>query len=156
MMYFHSTVHATILFKGWHTMTFWELFGSCLAVLAMGALYEGYKTMRESVLRSMSPNHGLPVRVSMSSPSNKVSSSSEALAMEAARTAPKSVGYFDAAHLVQTGMHIGQVFISYCLMLIFMTYNIWLCIAVCLGAGLGYFFFGRGRSLASEANEHCH
>jgi len=35
-----------------------------------------------------------------------------------------------------------QVFLGYLLMLAFMTYNVWVCIAVILGAGVGYFLFG--------------
>ena len=35
-----------------------ELFGSCLAVMVMGALYEGYKTMRESLFKQT--NHIAP------------------------------------------------------------------------------------------------
>lgn len=43
-----------------------------------------------------------------------------------------------------------QVFFSFWLMLVFMTYNGWLMIAVALGASVGNYFWGRsaGRSLA--------
>lgn len=55
-----------------------------------------------------------------------------------------------------------QITVSYFLMLIVMTYNAWLFIAVILGAGMGYFLFAKFRehgnrstSLQDE-NEHCH
>ena len=60
------------------------------------------------------------------------------------------------SHLVQTLLHIFQVIISYCLMLVFMTYNVWLCAAVALGAGMGYFVFGWKRAVVVDINEHCH
>ena len=60
------------------------------------------------------------------------------------------------AHLVQTLLHVLQVVISYFLMLIFMTYNVYLCVAVALGAGPGYFLFAWNRTIIVDVNEHCH
>ena len=49
------------------------------------------------------------------------------------------------------------VFISMCLMLVFMTFNTWLCVAVCAGAGVGYLLFGRYRhSSTDDGEEYCH
>ena len=60
------------------------------------------------------------------------------------------------AHAIQTLLHVIQVTVSYMLMLVFMTYNVWLCLAVVLGAGLGYFLFGWRRASVVDINEHCH
>jgi solute carrier family 31 (copper transporter), member 1 len=49
---------------------------------------------------------------------------------------------FDVQHLVQTALHLLQIFTSYILMLIIMLCNLWLVIAICLGAAVGYFLFG--------------
>ncbi|XP_050084946.1 high affinity copper uptake protein 1 isoform X1 [Anopheles aquasalis] len=59
-------------------------------------------------------------------------------------------------HLFQTLLHIVQVTLSFLLMLIFMTYNTWLCLAVVLGAALGYFLFGWKKSVIVDVTEHCH
>lgn len=59
-------------------------------------------------------------------------------------------------HFLQTFLHMVQMVISYFLMLIFMTYNTWLCIAVVLGAGVGYFLFGWKKSVVVDVTEHCH
>ena len=59
-------------------------------------------------------------------------------------------------HFIQTLLHVLQVVISYFLMLIFMTYNVYLCIAVALGAGAGYFLFAWKRAMVVDLNEHCH
>ena len=61
-----------------------------------------------------------------------------------------------AGHFIQTLLHMLQVFMSYCLMLVFMTYNAWLCIAVVIGAGAGYFLFGWRKAIVVDINEHCH
>lgn len=47
------------------------------------------------------------------------------------------------------------VAISFWLMLVFMTYNGFLMIAVVLGAGFGHFIFGRGK-LAANRSIQCH
>ena len=50
-----------------------------------------------------------------------------------------------------------QIVLSYCLMLIFMTYNVWLCLAVALGASIGYFMFGWKKTVVVDVGgEHCH
>jgi copper transporter 1 len=58
--------------------------------------------------------------------------------------------------MIQTLLHIIQMAFSYALMLIAMTYNTYLLIAVILGAGLGHFLFGWRRSSVLDHNEHCH
>lgn len=65
-------------------------------------------------------------------------------------------GFFSLAHLLQTGLHVLQLIISYFLMLIVMTYNVYLCLAVVLGAGLGYFLFFRRRFIMLNNLECCH
>lgn len=59
-------------------------------------------------------------------------------------------------HVIQTLLHMLQITISYLLMLVFMTYNSWLCLSVVLGAGAGYFLFGLQRIASIDVNEHCH
>uniref|UniRef100_A0A7N4PHF5 Copper transport protein n=1 Tax=Sarcophilus harrisii TaxID=9305 RepID=A0A7N4PHF5_SARHA len=59
-------------------------------------------------------------------------------------------------HLLQTVLHVIQVVISYFLMLIFMTYNGYLCIAVAAGAGTGYFLFSWKKAVVVDITDHCH
>lgn len=61
-----------------------------------------------------------------------------------------------AAHAWQTALHGVQVLVSYMLMLVFMTYNTWLCAAVVLGSAVGYFLFGWRESVVVDFTEHCH
>lgn len=60
------------------------------------------------------------------------------------------------AHFLQTLLHIVQVVVSYILMLVFMTYNAYLCIAVAAGAGMGYFLFSWRKAVVVDITEHCH
>lgn len=71
--------------------------------------------------------------------------------------------YINPIHLVQSALHVVQVGMGYLLMLVAMTFNGWLFLAVCFGAGLGYLIFGRCRQSFSTASlssreqyEHCH
>jgi len=59
------------------------------------------------------------------------------------------------SHMIQVMLHMIQVTLSYLLMLVFMTYNVWLCLSVVVGAGLGYAIFGRLKSTVIDSNEHC-
>ena len=70
-------------------------------------------------------------------------------AIEPANTAPSSqevtntnikiiqTNLLSMGHMVQTFLQLIQVILSYCLMLIFMTYNTWLCASVAMGATVG-------------------
>lgn len=58
-------------------------------------------------------------------------------------------------HIIQSLLHIVQMTLSYLLMLIAMTFNTYLLLAVVLGAGLGHFLFGWRRSSVIDFNEHC-
>ena len=60
------------------------------------------------------------------------------------------------AHGIQTLLHLVQFVVSYFLMLIFMTYNVYLCMAVAFGAAAGYFVFSWKRTIVNDVNEHCH
>ncbi|KAK0657211.1 Ctr copper transporter family-domain-containing protein [Cercophora newfieldiana] len=58
------------------------------------------------------------------------------------------------AHLIKSVLYGVQNFYAFMIMLIFMTYNGWIMIAVSVGAGLGYLLFG-GRTSATK-DTACH
>lgn len=66
---------------------------------------------------------------------------------------------FNIPHGLQTALHGLQVFISYILMLVVMACNMYLIIAVCLGAAIGYFGFGwlrKKSSCSTDMGECCY
>ncbi|KAJ8725318.1 hypothetical protein PYW07_016276 [Mythimna separata] len=134
-MVFHSCVCAEILFKGWNTTNELQLFGSCVAIFVAAVLYEGFKYWRETLTAPAEPT----------------------ACDKREPAAPRSLRALlcSGAHCVQTALHALQSTLSYLLMLVFMTYNIWLCLAVVLGLTLGYFLFGWRRSSLQDANDHC-
>lgn len=59
-------------------------------------------------------------------------------------------------HLVAAALHVIQLSIAYALMLVVMTYNIGLTVAVIAGAGAGYFLFARLRRNVVINEAGCH
>lgn len=62
-------------------------------------------------------------------------------------------------HVIQSALHVVQVGYGYLLMLVVMTFNGWLFLSICFGAGVGYLLFAKSRHLMGnfrEQNEHCH
>jgi len=149
-MYFHTGIMEYVLFESCMTSSDLGMFAACAVVFAVSILYEGLKFFREVMLQNSLASE-TPVRYI----DNKTTDNG---------TGPEVVNQqmsvasrmFSSGHLIQTVLHVLQVFISYCLMLVFMTYNVWLCLAVILGAGFGYFLFGWKRAVVVDANEHCH
>ncbi|KAI0222312.1 High affinity copper uptake protein 1 [Lamellibrachia satsuma] len=128
-MYFHFGAKSTILFSFWKTTNWQGMVGSCLGVFFLAMFYGALKVGREILLKRSS-----------------------------VRSSKKSVMcmMFRPSHLLQSLLHVVQTVISYFLMLIFMTFNLWLCMAVSVGAGIGYFLFAWSRTAVEDPNEHCH
>ncbi|KAK3087464.1 hypothetical protein FSP39_006259 [Pinctada imbricata] len=147
-MFFHTGVSEYILFEQLLTSSAGEMVGACVAIFFLAVLYEGLKVMREQLLKSAFSSSMKYREVTISS-----QTSQDNIIID-----PKSNGFrmLSSSHFIQTALHVVQVFVSYCLMLVFMTYNVWLCLAVILGAGAGYFLFGWKRAVVVDVNEHCH
>ncbi|XP_059151807.1 high affinity copper uptake protein 1-like isoform X2 [Physella acuta] len=148
-MYFHVGSMEYVLFESCMTQSDGAMVGACFVIFFVAILYEGLKFVREWLLqRSLASASYVDQKL-------PASSSHEHMVM---RTQNSSIAnrMLSQGHLVQTVLHVIQVFVSYCLMLVFMTYNVWLCLAVVLGAGVGYFCFGWKRAVVVDSNEHCH
>jgi len=146
MMYFHFGCEETILFSFWKISSVTGLVASMVGIFFMAALYEGLKYYREYLF--WKTYNSLQYR-SVEAPANKNPVGSE----ENPAVQPTMLSL---NHAFQTVLHIVQIVISYFLMLIFMTYNVWLCVAVALGAATGYFLFGWKKSVIIDVTEHCH
>lgn len=152
-MYFHDGVNEYVLFKECETKSTEALVGACFAVFAVAVLYEGLKYFRESLLqRSLIQTQSVARYLDGK---QTPSSSHEQMVVQGGNVSMLN-RMLSGGHFVQTFLHMLQVFISYCLMLVFMTYNVWLCLSVVVGAGVGYFLFGWKRAVVVDANEHCH
>ncbi|GAB5580034.1 high affinity copper uptake protein 1 [Prionailurus iriomotensis] len=177
MTFYFGFKNVELLFSGLVINTAGEMAGAFVAVFLLAMFYEGLKIARESLLRKS--------QVSIRYNSMPVPGPNGTILMETHKTVGEcelckggrpenvqiSMGGFRASvlgsmveeqqmlsfpHLLQTVLHIIQVVISYFLMLIFMTYNGYLCIAVAAGAGTGYFLFSWKKAVVVDITEHCH
>jgi len=147
-MYFTTSTEVTILFEGWQTTGVGDLVGSCIGIFVFAILYEGLKYFREWLHR----RQYVAINV------NKVSTPGMN-GTEINRTTTNiswAASILSSSHFIQTFLHLIQLVISYLLMLIVMTFNVWCCIAVVLGCTVGYFLFGWQKGYMVDITEHCH
>lgn len=170
-MYFHGGYEEVILFDFWRINTIWGLIGSMVAVFILSVAYEGIKLLREYLFRkfmqpsscyntlSSSPTHpNNPMGDEASSSSVEQVESSAPQPMNSESIAIKTIetSMWSRGHLILTLLHMVQVTLAYMLMLVFMTYNSWLCVAVVLGFTTGYFLFGWRKMVVFDEPDHCH
>ncbi|XP_037029264.1 high affinity copper uptake protein 1 isoform X2 [Bradysia coprophila] len=154
-MAFHFGCTETILIEQWSIDSVGGLLGSMVAIILMGALYEGLKYYREYLFwKTYNSLQYRAVSVPDKPVVNEDTSRVVHMVGEVIHKQPPTM--LSAMHAYQTLLHILQVTVSFLLMLIFMTYNVWLCLAVVIGAAGGYFLFGWRKSVIVDVTEHCH
>ncbi|XP_070074381.1 high affinity copper uptake protein 1 isoform X2 [Drosophila takahashii] len=151
-MAFHFGYNETILFSWWHIETVAGLVGSMIAIFLLALMYEGLKYYREYLFwKTYNLLEYRPVTGPQRNPeAPRIPSPA------AAAPSPVQPSMLSVNHLLQTLLHVLQVTLSFLLMLIFMTYNVWLCLMVVLGAAVGYFLFCWKKSVIVDVTEHCH
>uniref|UniRef100_A0AAY5KRJ8 Copper transport protein n=1 Tax=Esox lucius TaxID=8010 RepID=A0AAY5KRJ8_ESOLU len=146
MTFYFGYKNVELLFAGLVINTPGEMVGACIGCFLLAVIYEGLKIGREFLLRRNQVN----VRYN----SMPVPGADGTMLMETHKTVGQRM--LSLAHLLQTFLHVIQVVVSYFLMLVFMTYNAYLCIAVAAGAGVGYFLFSWKKAVVVDITEHCH
>uniref|UniRef100_A0A2A4K282 Copper transport protein n=1 Tax=Heliothis virescens TaxID=7102 RepID=A0A2A4K282_HELVI len=157
-MTFHGGYDEVILFSWWKVTDIGEFIGSFFAVFLMALLYEGLKYYRKHLL--WKTYTGLQY-CAVSPPDKGVSNLCTPDEPQVIQPVPHVLErnvptMMSTAHAWQTVLHGVQVLVSYMLMLVFMSYNTWLCAAVVLGSATGYFLFGWRESVVVDFTEHCH
>ncbi|TDG52301.1 hypothetical protein AWZ03_001131 [Drosophila navojoa] len=169
-MVFHVGNRETILFGFWTTSSTTSLVLSCLIVFIIAIGYEALKCYREWLKKCYKKrqeggsDRGSTMTTQLAASPTLIDAYSSPLspvvpagagADQSQNQAPLTtrVPWLALTHWYQTLLHMLQVTISFLLMLIFMTFNVWLCIAVVLGAGVGYFiFFARSENVSDHCN----
>ncbi|CAI2357834.1 unnamed protein product [Caenorhabditis sp. 36 PRJEB53466] len=170
MMWFHGGYHEVILFDFWRIHCLTGLIISCVVIFIMGALYEGLKWFRVYLTlakRTKIPeNEPIPLTEFGVKAKKDEAAVEEPLVHATSRsTTPESrhPGPFSFSRISQALLYIVQLVLAYWLMLIVMTYNIWLTLAVILGAGFGHWIFAAlrlanpsGEAADTIATDACH
>ncbi|XP_078049700.1 high affinity copper uptake protein 1 isoform X1 [Augochlora pura] len=121
-MSFHFGENEIILFNGWKVVDWMGIGWSMFGIILLVTIYEGLKSYRDHLYIETARYSRLRSR------------------------RPRTALLFSKVHLIQTVGHVLQLVIGYFLMLIFMTYNVWLCLAVAIGTALGYWLFSWEKS----------
>jgi len=157
-MTFHAGAKEDILFDGWSPRTWPAMLGSCICVLVMALAYEGLKALRLWLLERSVNNRRAQSAVGSTDSATSLAEDNLPITV-----APPSWRFnwsrnrlLIAAHCLQAFLHLLQVTLGYMLMLIAMTYNVYLFISVVLGAALGYLIFNFRRPIIVDKNEQCH
>ncbi|XP_055345723.1 high affinity copper uptake protein 1-like [Paramacrobiotus metropolitanus] len=138
-MFFHTRTTETILFEAWNVQRTEQLVGSCLVIFLLAVFFEGIKYLRNCLLRKATLRRGM------------LRADDGPATTAEVRVVGGKNGFLQRTcnrdHFAQTLLYVLQFIVGYLLMLVFMTYNVWLCLAVVAGIGTGYFLFGQERLL---------
>ncbi|TRM69270.1 Ctr copper transporter [Schizophyllum amplum] len=135
-----------IVFSSWHISSNGQFILSCIAVAALGILYEYLRVVQGAidvrVARALASSKG---KAHARSGSRTPDGDSEEAGLLSGRRASKSLSRIlvpPAPRALRAVVYGLIVFLSFFLMLIFMTYNAYLILAVVVGASLGHYIFG--------------
>ena len=144
-MYFNTNTDVYVLFKEFHVQTVGEMIAAFIGVFIFGILSEALKIFREWVNHFVSTlnfniikqNNGLQTDEGGTKYEPLLPNSVPQKQSKVNRNLNEFIG-----HSVLTILQTIQYIVGYLLMLIAMTFNLWLFLAVVLGMGTGYFIFG--------------
>ncbi|VDO87077.1 unnamed protein product [Haemonchus placei] len=51
----------------------------------------------------------------------------------------------NSSHYTDVALYVLQTVMAYLLMLVFMTFSVWLCLSLCIGLAIGHYLFGTRR-----------
>jgi len=150
MLFTWNTENLCLVFRWWHVSGTLTLILSLLAVVALSAGYEYLRAFtrcfeaRVDTLQQ-STNQETSSLISGSTPPPQTSNG-----VCRSRTTSKLCR---KEHVIKATLYGLQVFYSFFIMLLFMTYNGWVMIAVAVGASVGYCLWGGASAAKSVA---CH
>jgi len=143
MLFTWDTTNLCIVFRQWHIRSTASLIFSLLAVVLLGVGYEGLRFLSRRYEVAVSNRiEALPSR-------NIITETTPFVA-----TGQNQEQASRRAHVLKGLLYAFQNFYAFMLMLVFMTYNGWVMIAVSVGAFAGYLLFGQTTSATKE--NACH
>ncbi|KAH6853432.1 Ctr copper transporter family-domain-containing protein [Chaetomium sp. MPI-CAGE-AT-0009] len=158
MLFTWDTTDLCVVFRQWRITSTLSLVVSLVAVVAICA---GYEALREGIRRyeaALSRRiDTVPLAVGVTTPfpqGYSEESATETVPFLAPRTGQNREQITRQAHVTKAVLYGIQNFYAFMIMLIFMTYNGWVMIAVSVGAGLGYLVFGGQTPVTKETA--CH
>ncbi|KHN78627.1 putative low affinity copper uptake protein 2 [Toxocara canis] len=164
-MTLHVGEREFILFNFWKTGSALGLAASMLIIFLMCILYEAIKALRIFLARVRSSNRAyarqqrraaspcVPVQ-SISENADTISSDSMTFA-PLLRISSAAARMFTLYRFTQALLYAVQATLAYLLMLVVMTFNVWLLFSVILGEAVGYFLFSGEPVITEHLNDAC-
>ncbi|KAK0661126.1 Copper transport protein CTR2 [Lasiodiplodia hormozganensis] len=149
MLFTWDTTDLCIVFRSWHVGSTWSLIVSLLGVVVLCAGYELVREVSRRYEASVAARQS-GVRVGGSGvPANNAGG--RTVVAWSAREEKR-------VKIVKAVLYAVQVFYSFFIMLLFMTYNGWVMLAVAVGAFVGYLAFGNAGGAGGSATKSvaCH
>ncbi|KAK3341193.1 Ctr copper transporter family-domain-containing protein [Lasiosphaeria hispida] len=151
-----------VVFRQWQITSELSLFFTLLGIVALVA---GYEALREGIRRyeaattkrAESVPRDPPEHADEPDPDPESQSEAGAVAENTPlflRSGQNRDDITSRAHAIKAVLYGVQNFYAFMIMLIFMTYNGWIMIAVSIGAALGYFIFGKRTTAIKDTA--CH
>lgn len=120
MSFVSSKTISHILFKDWSVSSIGGLVGSCIAIVVIAIFFESLKSYKGPYRKRLYRRdcESIPLIRRLHKNENRLTLTD---------------------HLKKTFLFVVRFLVGYFLMLVAMTYNVWLFLAVVIGCGLGYF-----------------
>ncbi|KAK3337438.1 Ctr copper transporter family-domain-containing protein [Cercophora scortea] len=150
MLFTWNTKNLCIVFRQWQITSPLSLVISLLAIVALVA---GYEALREGIRVFEARTSKRVETAPLDGPPSGEESVTESTPFLWS-TGQNRVQVTRRAHVIKSVLYGVQNFYAFMIMLIFMTYNGWVMIAVSVGAGLGYLIFGGQTTIAKDTA--CH
>ncbi|KAJ3737361.1 Ctr copper transporter [Lentinula guzmanii] len=148
MLWNTQIIDTCIVFRTWHISTNTAFSFSCLAIIGLGVLYEYLRVLQKSIDTRIALSLVKDQRRNRSRSSSGRSTPEVPLEDEgllSGRVFKANVTGVPVplpSRIIRSVLYGISVFLSFFLMLVFMTYNAYLILSVVLGAAIGHFIFG--------------
>jgi len=148
MLWNTQIIDTCIVFRSWHVTSSAFFLGSCLAIVALGVFYEYLRAFSKSLDKRIAAalvasGKG---KIRAATGSGRSSPADEDAALLTGRRVFKIASAGTPVppllRILRAALYGATVFLSFFLMLVFMTYNAYLIFATVFGAALGHYIFG--------------
>jgi len=133
MLFTWSTDNLCIVFRGWHVRSTFSLLISLILIVLLCAGYEAVRELSRRYEAATTKRDEAPVPRGANA---------------------RRSGGVKTSDVIRAALYAVQVFYSFFIMLLFMTYNGWVMLAVAIGAFVGHILFGLKTS--STKTVACH
>ncbi|KAJ7028312.1 Ctr copper transporter [Mycena alexandri] len=149
MLWNTQIVDTCIVFRTWHVSSTTTFLVSCAVIMALGVLYEALRATQKTLDARLVRE--LPGAVSLGEDARDVSTTS-------AGSTSKGLKIPLHYRALRAALYGASIFLSFFLMLVFMTYNAYLILATVLGATVGHFIFSGTLDVRRDdpKNMACH